>query len=82
MRRARFEWESEAIFGRAPVEADLPAISGFFLSACDLSIARSVLFANDPPAVAYSPAPKGTLSFLSGRDLLLRARSDAPSRQA
>ncbi|SPP97612.1 protein of unknown function [Bradyrhizobium vignae] len=80
LRRVRFVWESETIFGRAQIEADLQAISRSFLSACDPSIARRVPFANDP--VAHGPAPKDNLSFLSGRDLLLRARSDASSRQA
>lgn len=80
MRRARFVWESETIFGRAQVEVDLQAISNSSLSACDPSIELSVRFAND--SVAHGPTLKDYLSFLSGRDRLLRARSDASSRQA
>lgn len=82
MRRARFVWESETIFGRAQVEADLQAISSSSPSACDPSIALGVRFADNPPALAHGPAPKLYPWFLSGRDRLLRARSDAGSRQA
>lgn len=80
MRRARFVWESETIFGRTQVRADFQAISSSSLSACDPSIALGVRCANDP--VAHGPARKACLSFLSGRDLLLRARSNARSRPA